>query len=189
MFNSSFLTPQKSYRFGQFRELNFIPGGYCHIWATQVCATVKGMVLKQYSGIGYIDQGVWVQNRVSCFRELIEDFSLDQGNQELPLIIKKSSKSKFMQLSLKATLGQRGFGEFNLVAPAGRHTSSSHAITHMLKKVLAVEMYSQCDRKNLEMESWNHWVMMTIYCLRRQVRDGQDDVKHKIPKEPLRQIL
>ena len=41
------------------------------------------------SGIGYINQRVWVQNRVSFFRKLINwlkiIFSLDQGNRELPL--------------------------------------------------------------------------------------------------------
>ena len=25
------------------------PGGYCHIWAIQVCAAVKGMVFKQFT--------------------------------------------------------------------------------------------------------------------------------------------
>ena len=41
------------------------------------------------SGIGYINQRVWVQNRVSFSRKLISwlkiIFSLDQGKQELPL--------------------------------------------------------------------------------------------------------
>ena len=41
------------------------------------------------SGIGYINQRVWVQNRVSFSRKLINwlkiIFSLDQGNRELPL--------------------------------------------------------------------------------------------------------
>ena len=25
------------------------PGGYCHIWAIEVCAAVKGMVFKQFT--------------------------------------------------------------------------------------------------------------------------------------------
>ena len=41
------------------------------------------------SGIGYVNQRVWVQNRVSFSRKLINwlkiIFSLDQGKQELPL--------------------------------------------------------------------------------------------------------
>ena len=41
------------------------------------------------SGIGYINQRVWVQNRISFSRKLINwlkiIFSLDQGNRELPL--------------------------------------------------------------------------------------------------------
>ena len=41
------------------------------------------------SGIGYINQRVWVQNRVSFSRKLINwlkiIFSLDEGNRELPL--------------------------------------------------------------------------------------------------------
>ena len=48
------------------------------------------------SGIGYINQRVWVQNRVSFSRKLINwlkiIFSLDQGNWELPL--KNISKIK-----------------------------------------------------------------------------------------------
>ena len=34
-------------------------GGCCHIWAIQVCAAVKGFQAV-YSGIGYINQRVWV---------------------------------------------------------------------------------------------------------------------------------
>ena len=41
------------------------------------------------SGIGYINQRVWVQSRISFSRKLINwlkiIFSLDQGNRELPL--------------------------------------------------------------------------------------------------------
>ena len=50
-----------------------------------------------YSRIGYINQSVWVQNRVSFFYEtdqLVEDF---------------------IQTRETATLGQGGFGEFTLV--------------------------------------------------------------------------
>ena len=36
-------------------------GGYCHIWAFQAV----------YSGIGYINQNIWIYNRVSFFRKLI----------------------------------------------------------------------------------------------------------------------
>ena len=47
-------------------------GRYCHIWAIQECAAVRGMVFKQFTlGIGYINQRVWVQNRVSFSRKLI----------------------------------------------------------------------------------------------------------------------
>ena len=41
-----------------------------------------------YSGMGYINQRFWVQNRVSFSQEtdrLFKDFSLDQGNRKLPL--------------------------------------------------------------------------------------------------------
>ena len=57
------------------------PGGYCHIWAIQVCAAVKGMVFKQFT-LGQGDQSVWVQNRVSFLRKLISwlKIYLDQGN-------------------------------------------------------------------------------------------------------------
>ena len=54
-------------------SLNFYPlvrrggGGYCHIWAIQVCAAFQAV----YSRIGYINQSVWVLNRVSFFRKLI----------------------------------------------------------------------------------------------------------------------
>ena len=47
-------------------------GGYCHLWAIWVCATVKGIVFQAvYSRIGYIIQRVWVENRGSFFRKLI----------------------------------------------------------------------------------------------------------------------
>ena len=47
------------YYFGQDSQIKFKldqgrGGGYCHIWAIQVCATVKGMVLKLFT----LGQGV-----------------------------------------------------------------------------------------------------------------------------------
>ena len=52
-----------------------------------------------YSGVGHINQRVWVQNRETVFQEtdeLVEDFSLDQGNRELRLKnIKKSNRFCF----------------------------------------------------------------------------------------------
>ena len=56
-----------------------VGGGYCHTWAIYIV----------YSGMGYINQRVWVWHRISFFQEtdqlLVEDFSLDWANQELPL--------------------------------------------------------------------------------------------------------
>ena len=47
-------------------------GGDCHIWAIQVCAAGNGLVSQVvYSSIGFINQNIWVQNRVSFFRKLI----------------------------------------------------------------------------------------------------------------------
>ena len=61
----------------------------------------------------------------------------------------------------------------------------------MLRKVLTVEMYSQYARKNSRIclnrgreESVGNDDV--FYCSRPQVKDGQDDVKQKIPKGPLR---
>ena len=84
-----------------------------------------------YSRIGYINQSVWVQNRVSLFRKVIswlKILSRPEGNRELPLKhIKKSNRQVKIyatQLVLAklcssfwktATLGQGGFGEFILV--------------------------------------------------------------------------
>ena len=74
------------------------PGGYCHIWAIQVCAAVKGMVFKQFT-LGQGDQSVWVQNRVSFLRKLIGWLK----------VLSRLGKQQ------TATLGQGGFGEFTLV--------------------------------------------------------------------------
>ena len=37
-----------SYKTNRF-QVAVHPGGYCHIWAIQVCAAVKGMVFKQFT--------------------------------------------------------------------------------------------------------------------------------------------
>ena len=78
-----------------------------------------------FSGMGYINQRVWVQNRVSFSRKLIKWLKiLDQGNRELPLKnIKKSNRFCFgwtvlvtSVVSEKQLLQDRGeFGEFTLV--------------------------------------------------------------------------
>ena len=43
------------------------PGGYCHIWAKQVCATVKGIYKSERLGL---EQGIIFQET----DELVEDF-------------------------------------------------------------------------------------------------------------------
>ena len=71
-----------------------------------------------YTGIRYINQRVWVQNRVSFSRKLINWLK-----KELPL---KNIKTKSVLVWLdyasdlssfwiKATLGKGGFGEFSVV--------------------------------------------------------------------------
>ena len=58
-------------------------------------------------------------------------------------------------------------------------------VARTYRKVLIVEIYSQYTRKIRFPRSgaeWNRWVMMTFHCSCPQVKDGQDDVKQKIPE-------
>ena len=53
------------------------PKGYCRIWAIQVMCRCEGYGFQAvYSRIVYINQNVWVQNRVSFFRKLIRYSSI-----------------------------------------------------------------------------------------------------------------
>ena len=81
-----------------------------------------------YSGIGYINQKVWVQNRVSFSRKLIKRFPILVQTREtgIGIATRKYKKIKSVLFWLDctsdlssswktATLGQGRFGEFSLV--------------------------------------------------------------------------
>ena len=93
---------------------------YCHIRAIQVCRYEGYGFQAVYSGIGYINQRVWVQNRVSFSRKLINWLKIlvqtrETGNCHSK-IYKISNRFCFGSSFWKsATLGQAGFREFNLV--------------------------------------------------------------------------
>ena len=111
--------------------------GHIKLWAIQICAAVKGMVFKQFNllydrvykseSLG-LEQGIIFQET----DQLLEDFSLNLGNWELPL--KKIKQVLFLldcasDLSSfwkTATLGLGGFGEFSLVQGSKIHLNCNH---------------------------------------------------------------
>ena len=68
-----------------------------------------------YSGIRYVNQRVQVQKRVSFSRNNWLKILVQTRETQNDDIKNEIGKFKFMQLSLKATLGQGGFEEFSLV--------------------------------------------------------------------------
>ena len=81
-------------------------GGYCHMWAIQVCAVVQGMVSERLA----LEQGIIFQGT----DQLVEDFiqTRDCGIKVLFWLDCASILSSFQKT---ATLGQGGLGEFTLV--------------------------------------------------------------------------
>ena len=65
-----------------------------------------------YSRIGYINQSVWVQNRVLFFRKLISYLDYGLWYKVLFWLVCASEVSSFWKT---ATLGYGGLGEFTLV--------------------------------------------------------------------------
>ena len=84
------------------------PGGYCHIWAKQVCATVKGIYKSERLGL---EQGIIFQET----DELVEDFIQTRDNLWYNVLFWLDCASDLSSFWKTATLGQGEFGEFTLV--------------------------------------------------------------------------
>ena len=96
------------------KHLKKLSRGYCRIMGYIGMCRYEGYVFQAvYSGIGHINQTVWVQDRVSFSRKRINQLKIlvqvrETGNCHSQVY--EMYKLKFTQLSLKATLGQGDLG-------------------------------------------------------------------------------